>query len=695
MRRSRMFFSVFLATMACAASVAQAATTRYVATAARGGTDTSNNCARQSHPCLTVSRAITEASSGDTIQIGPGRFPEAVSTGTNALTLIGAASGTAAAVDLTKDTFIDASGTTKAGITAGTSTVASKNFTLKNVRVEGGLGSGHEVEPALSFAGAATTPTLNISHSVLLQVSPSNAGSSTAALSIGNKAAVASVADSAIVAYFDTIDDYAGTGSLTVASDSLTSAFPGLISPFPGPTGVGTNVKTLVADSVITGAWTGVYDDASAVTLVRSLIRASVVGLTLIDHGNGPVASIRDSVITPMSGSLGTGVEVEAPLAPPDAEVPTVNLLFDTILARHSGSATGLDVTQAATGTHVNTHNTILRSIDTSGGSGNDDIASGSQAINWDVQYTDYTQTSGVGVPQPDTGTNFDVQPHFIDDDGTNLRLSSASTLFDEGDPSIVLAGETDIAGAPRSLAHVCGGPVLPDIGAFEAAAPSCPPPTVTLTTPGNGATYTQGQSVTAAFTCGAPPAPATLSACTGTVANGAKLDTSTPGTYTFTATATSSDGATATATSTYTVKTAPPTVGAIKVSHKSFKPGKKLATIAKKHKKKPPVGTTFSFKLNTSASLKLSFARITPGRKAGHKCVAEPKHNKHHHACKRSKGAGSITVAGHPGTDKVSFQGRLSKHKKLKPGSYTLTITATNTSGKSRSRTAKFTIVG
>jgi hypothetical protein len=214
------------------------------------------------------------------------------------------------------------------------------------------------------------------------------------------------------------------------------------------------------------------------------------------------------------------------------------------------------------------------------------------------------------------------------------------------------------------------------------------------LATPGNGATYTQGQSVTAAFTCGAPPAPATLSACTGTVANGAKLDTSTPGTYTFTATATSSDGATATATATYTIKTAPPTLGSIKVSHKSFKPGKKLATIAKK-RKKPPVGTTFSFKLNTSASLKLSFARSTPGRKAGRKCVAETKHNKHDHACKRSKSAGSITLAGHPGTDKVSFQGRLSKHKKLKPGSYTLTITATNTSGKSRSRSAKFTIVG
>jgi hypothetical protein len=676
--------------------VAQAATTRYVAVAAHGGTDTSNNCATQSHPCLTVSHAVTEASSGDTIQIGPGHFPEAVSTGSKALTLIGAASGTPAAVDLTKDTFIDASATTKAGITAGTTSVASKTLTLENLRIEGGLGASQAVEPAVSFAGATTTPTLTISHAVLLEANPSSAGNTIAALSIGHKAAIVSLLDSAVVGFYDAIDDYAGTGSLTIASATITSTFAGHVVPFPGPVGLGTDVKTVMADSVINGAWTGVYDDAPTVTLVRTVMRPKTLGLVLIDHGNGPVASIRDSVIAPASGTLATGIQIDAPLAPPDTEVPTVNLFFDTILARNSGSAIALDVSQAATGSHVNTHNTILRSIDTSGGSGNDDIANGSQAINWNVQYTAYTQTSGIGVPQPNTGTNFDVDPHFVDDTGTNLRLASDSSLFDKGDPSVVLGGETDIVGAPRELAHTCGGPRLPDIGAFEAPAPSCPPPTATLTTPSNGATYTQGQSVTAAYTCGAPPAPATLSACTGPVANGAKLDTTTPGTYTFTVTATSSDGATATQTATYTVKALPkPTLGAIKVSHKSFRTGNELASVARtKHAKKPPVGTAFSFKLNTSASLKLTFALVTKGRKVKHKCIAETRHNRHDRACKRSKGAGSITLSGHPGTDKLRFQGRLAKHKKLKPGTYTLTITATNSSGKSRSRTATFTIV-
>ncbi len=218
----------------------------------------------------------------------------------------------------------------------------------------------------------------------------------------------------------------------------------------------------------------------------------------------------------------------------------------------------------------------------------------------------------------------------------------------------------------------------------------------MSLTSPANGATYTQGQSVTASYTCGAPPAPATLSACTGTVASGAKIDTTVLGTQTFTVTATANDGSTATATATYTVKSAPPpkpSLGSIKTSHKTFRDGSKLASIAKKHKKKPPIGTTFSFKLNTAATLKLSFALQTTGRKVKRKCVAQTKHNRHDRSCKLSKSEGTISLTGHAGTDKVSFQGRISKHKKLGPGTYTLTITASNSSGKSRGRSVTFTI--
>jgi hypothetical protein len=49
--------------------------------------------------------------------------------------------------------------------------------------------------------------------------------------------------------------------------------------------------------------------------------------------------------------------------------------------------------------------------------------------------------------------------------------------------------------------------------------------------------------------------------------------------------------------------------------------------------------------------------------------------------------------VSAHTGTNKVRFQGPISKHKKLKPGSYTLLIAATVAGKHSTTRTLSFTI--
>ncbi len=56
-------------------------------------------------------------------------------------------------------------------------------------------------------------------------------------------------------------------------------------------------------------------------------------------------------------------------------------------------------------------------------------------------------------------------------------------------------------------------------------------PPTVTITSPASGATYTTGQAVNAAYAC-ADPAPASgipAGGCVGTVANGARRSTRQP----------------------------------------------------------------------------------------------------------------------------------------------------------------------
>jgi hypothetical protein len=87
-------------------------------------------------------------------------------------------------------------------------------------------------------------------------------------------------------------------------------------------------------------------------------------------------------------------------------------------------------------------------------------------------------------------------------------------------------------------------------------------PPAATLTTPANGAIFTQAEHVLASFSCQDDPAGPGLSTCVGSVANGAPVDTATAGTHTFTVTATSGDGASVSVTHTYTVAAAPATIG-------------------------------------------------------------------------------------------------------------------------------------
>jgi hypothetical protein len=78
-------------------------------------------------------------------------------------------------------------------------------------------------------------------------------------------------------------------------------------------------------------------------------------------------------------------------------------------------------------------------------------------------------------------------------------------------------------------------------------------PPQIQLTSPAEGATFTLGAAVLAAYSC-LPASGVQLVSCAGTVANGDRLDTGSVGTKTFTVNATDSGGRTSTVSHTYTV---------------------------------------------------------------------------------------------------------------------------------------------
>jgi hypothetical protein len=78
--------------------------------------------------------------------------------------------------------------------------------------------------------------------------------------------------------------------------------------------------------------------------------------------------------------------------------------------------------------------------------------------------------------------------------------------------------------------------------------------PSITIAAPAEGAAYTLNQVATASYTCADEAGGSGVAACTGTVASGAALSTSTAGSHTFTVSATDNAGNPSTATRNYTV---------------------------------------------------------------------------------------------------------------------------------------------
>jgi hypothetical protein len=182
------------------------------------------------------------------------------------------------------------------------------------------------------------------------------------------------------------------------------------------------------------------------------------------------------------------------------------------------------------------------------------------------------------------------------------------------------------------------------------------------------------------------------------------------PGSYNVTLTSVDLLGNASSASGTITIaaSTFPPTLAstpaptpalaapAITAAHESastWREGSKLAQISRR--KKPPVGTTFSFVLNEQARVSFSFNQRVTGRVVGERCAAKIHRNATRKTCKRTVTVGTLSFTGHAGTNKVVFQGLISRSKRLPSGRYTLLITATNPAGaRSATTSLSFTIV-
>ena len=158
-------------------------------------------------------------------------------------------------------------------------------------------------------------------------------------------------------------------------------------------------------------------------------------------------------------------------------------------------------------------------------------------------------------------------------------------------------------------------------------------------------------------------------------------------GSFTFALTATDAQGCSASANVKLNVvgpgtTAGRPALSSARLSSRRFRAAAHGPSLSRK--RKVPVGTTVSYRDSAAALTTFTVSRAVKGHKRGRKCVAG-KRRRHQKSCTRFVKAGSFTHSDQAGAVKVHFSGRV-RGKKLRPGSYRLTLTPrlAGTSGKS-----------
>jgi uncharacterized delta-60 repeat protein len=136
------------------------------------------------------------------------------------------------------------------------------------------------------------------------------------------------------------------------------------------------------------------------------------------------------------------------------------------------------------------------------------------------------------------------------------------------------------------------------------------------------------------------------------------------------------------------------PTISALSESNSTFRAGNSSTLLtgqaaAKRHKQ----GTTFAFRLDRAAMIRIAIQTKTRGRRVGHSCRANSRRLRHKPRCTRTSTVATLVRSADLGLNKVAFSGRI-RGKALTPGRYQATFTASDSAGSSAGKTLTFTIV-
>jgi len=158
-------------------------------------------------------------------------------------------------------------------------------------------------------------------------------------------------------------------------------------------------------------------------------------------------------------------------------------------------------------------------------------------------------------------------------------------------------------------------------------------------------------------------------------------------GRHTFTVLSGDPDGSVATASYAWAVLRPAPVVTRLRQGESSW--SEALTKSARR-------GTVFTFTLNESAGVTLTFTRLAPGRRVAGRCVGLSHGNANEPRCTLGVLAGALFVRGHKGRNATVFTGRVMGRRTLRPGRYTMALTAMAAGTEvSLAKTLSFTILG